>query len=220
MDPYTHRFFSIPAKYAGKLVEDLELTVQKYGNNVVRIQLSNRLHIEQCRAQFKRILLIAGLAVVYFAIILKFDKEGTRITAAHILIPSLLWLAISSYLLRTALNLVQSEKVFYSRDIALQATTVRTFGRESTSICVEHGHIHDMVLNEVIENLDVKYMLILRTKGSVFRRTPIIPLFNRLHPSFECLEQIQQILHTYWLKNIPVSPKDAQSSDSPSLMAL
>lgn len=69
--------------------------------------------------------------------------------------------------------------------------------------------------------LDVKYMLILRTKGGMFQKLPIIPLFNvsshqikwnfllhkwvlnfqSLSPSFECLKYIHQILHGYWLNN-------------------
>ncbi|EDW84567.2 uncharacterized protein Dwil_GK13067 [Drosophila willistoni] len=95
---------------------------------------------------------------------------------------------------------LQSEKLFYSWDLALQTETVHTFGRKTIQ-CVQRGHLYDIVMNEVIENLDVKYMLIMRTKGGMFDRKPIIPLFNALSPSFECLQHIHRILHGHSLQN-------------------
>ncbi|KAM8703036.1 hypothetical protein ACLKA7_005387 [Drosophila subpalustris] len=180
MEPKTHKYFSIPAKYSGSSVEDLELNIQKYGDNVVRMQLLNRVHSKQCGAQLKRFILLAGLAFTYYGLVLTVGEEGSaKIQQAHMLYPGVLWLVLAFKILRTTLDLVHSEKIFYSWDMALQTETVRTFGRKSVC-CVQRGHLHDIVLNEVIENLDVKYMLILRTKGSMFKERPIIPLFNLL----------------------------------------
>ncbi|XP_060646470.1 uncharacterized protein LOC132784700 isoform X2 [Drosophila nasuta] len=200
MEPKTHKYFSIPAKYSGSTVEDLELSIQKYGDNVVRMQLLNRVHKKQCGTQLKRFLLLAGLASLYYGCILAVSEKNAKIHQAHILYPALLWLVLAFKIVRNTLDLVHSEKIFYSWDMALQTETVRTFGRKSV-FCVQRGHLHDIVLNEVIENLDIKYMLILRTKGSMFNQRPIIPLFNSLSPSFECLKQIHRILHGYWLNN-------------------
>jgi len=152
MEPKTHKYFSIPAKYSGSLVEDLELNIQKYGDNVVRMQLLNRVHKKQCGAQLKRFLLLAGLAAVYYGFVLTVGKESFKIQHAHILYPGLLWLILTFNILRSTLDLVHSEKLFYSWDMALQTETIRTFGRKSV-FCVQRGHLHDIVLNEVIENV-------------------------------------------------------------------
>ncbi|XP_030562851.1 uncharacterized protein LOC115764121 isoform X2 [Drosophila novamexicana] len=218
MEPSRHRYFSKTAIYKGSVVEDLELTVQKYGEDVVRIQLLNRLHGEQCRAQLKRFFWLLGLATVYFGFALALSEGPTRMGQAHILYPGLLCFALSASIFRTTLQLVHSEKLFYSWDMALQTETVRTFGRQSV-LCVQRGHLHDMVLNEVIENLDIKYMLILRTKGSMFKERPIIPLFNNLSPPFECLQHIQRILHGYWLNNSRGRSDHACNRDMPSTVA-
>ncbi|XP_017873787.1 PREDICTED: uncharacterized protein LOC108621144 [Drosophila arizonae] len=218
MEPSRHRYFSITAKYKGVDVEDLELTVQKYGNDVVRIQLLNRMHGQQCAVQFKRFCVLLGLGIVYFAFALTVSEGPARLGQAQFLYPTLLWLAMSISIIRTALQLVHSEKLFYSWDMALQTETVRTFGRQSV-LCVQRGHLHDMVLNEVIENLDIKYMLILRTKGSIFKERPIIPLFNSLSPSFECLQHIQHILHGYWLNNNKHKSDQSCKKDLPSSAA-
>ncbi|XP_017968834.1 uncharacterized protein LOC108660082 [Drosophila navojoa] len=218
MEPTRHRYFSIAAKYNGNSVEDLELTIQKYGTDVVRIQLLNRIHGQQCAIQFKRLFVLLGLAIVYFALALTVSQGPARLGQAHILYPTLLWLAMSVLILRSALQLVHSEKLFYSWDMALQTETVRTFGRKSV-LCVQRGHLHDMVLNEVIEDLDIKYVLILRTKGSIFKERPIIPLFNSLSPSFECLQHIQHILHGYWLNNNKNKSDQSCKKDLPSSAA-
>lgn len=152
MEPSRHKYFSIAAKYKGSLVEDLELTVQKYGDDVVRIQLLNRMHGQQCGVQLKRFCVLFGLAITYFAFALMLSEGSVRFSQAHILYPTILWLAMSILIFRNTLQLVHSEKLFYSWDMALQTETVRTFGRQSV-LCVQRGHLHDMVLNEVIENV-------------------------------------------------------------------
>jgi len=158
MEPKTHKYFSIPAKYSGSSVEDLELNIQKYGDNVVRMQLLNRVHKKQCKAQLKQFLLLAGLAFIYYGFVLTVGEGSAKIQQAHILYPGLLWLVLAFKILRTTLDLVHSEKIFYSWDMALQTETVRTFGRKSV-FCVQRGHLHDIVLNEVIENVGLYIFL-------------------------------------------------------------
>jgi len=158
MEPKTHKYFSIPAKYSGSSVEDLELNIQKYGDNVVRMQLLNRVHKKQCKAQLKQFLLLAGLAFIYYGFVLTVGEGTAKIQQSHILYPGLLWLVLAFKILRTTLDLVHSEKIFYSWDMALQTETVRTFGRKSV-FCVQRGHLHDIVLNEVIENVGLYIFL-------------------------------------------------------------
>ncbi|EDV90675.1 uncharacterized protein LOC6569854 [Drosophila grimshawi] len=218
MEPTKHRYFSISAKYKGSQEEDLELTIQKYGDDVVRIQLLNRLHGKQCRAQLKRFLFMISLAIVYFAFAVRWSEGSVTLRQAHILYPALLCLAVVLLIFRNTLRLVHSERLFYSWDMALQTETIRTFGRQ-TVLCVQRGHLHDMVLNEVIENLDIKYMLILRTKGNLFKERPIIPMFHCLSPCFECLQHIQRILHGYWLNNNSNRSQPTHSREEPSTVA-
>lgn len=155
MEPKTHKYFSIPAKYSGCPIEDLELTIQKYGNDVVRMQLTNRIHSKQCRTQLKRFLGLVGLTIVYYCGLARtFGGGSLSILQAHMLYPGLICLALAFYILQTTLGLVHSEKLFYSWDMALQTETIRTFGFKSV-FCVQRGHLHDIVLNEVIENVSL-----------------------------------------------------------------
>lgn len=159
MDPRTRRYFSIPAKYSGYLTEDLELNIQKYGNDVVRMQLTNRMHSKQCQTQLKRLYWLCSIAIIYFFGIARSFTEGPpSIRQAPILYPGLLCLALAVYILRTTFDLVESENLFYSWDMVLQTETIRSFGLKS-AFCVQRGHLHDIVLNEVIENVSHEYEL-------------------------------------------------------------
>ncbi|SPP80318.1 Hypothetical predicted protein [Drosophila guanche] len=171
------RFYSLGAKYAGSTEEDLEVCIKNYGGDVVRIELVNRLHGAQCQRQLRRFLLLLSASTVYFISVWRLGDNFISIWQPRILYPIIIVATLAIVIIRTALALVKTEKLFYSWDMALQTETVRSFGRESV-FCVQRGHIHDIVLNEVIENLDVKYMLILRTRGSMFKKRPIIPLFH------------------------------------------
>lgn len=157
MDPRARRYFSIPAKYSGQPIEDLELNIQKYGNDVVRMQLTNRMHSKQCQTQIKRLYWLCSVAIIYFYGITRSFTEGPlSIRQAPILYPGLLCLALAVYILRTTFDLVQSENLFYSWDMVLQTETIRSFGLKSV-FCVQRGHLQDIVLNEVIENVSSKY---------------------------------------------------------------
>ncbi|XP_068153785.1 uncharacterized protein PIG-H [Drosophila tropicalis] len=202
MEPHikivNHKYYSRHAKYAGLTEADLELCIRSYDNDaVVRIELLNRQFGSQWREQLHRFWVLVGLITVYFACVWTCSSSVWQVPT---LIFAMLMITLGGYILSSALNLVQSEKLFYSWDLALQTETVHTFGRKTIQ-CVQRGHLYDIVLNEVIENLDVKYMLIVRTKGGMFDRKPIIPLFNMHSPSFECLQHIYRIIHGHWLQN-------------------
>ncbi|XP_030371015.1 uncharacterized protein LOC115621488 isoform X2 [Scaptodrosophila lebanonensis] len=213
MQPARRRFFSTGAKYAGNTEEDLELGIKYYGEEVVRMELVNRQHRAQCRSQLNRMLVLFGLAALYLSFAIKFSEHPVTFGQAQILYPVLLFLTIFMIILHSSSRLVQSEKVFYSWDLALQTEIVRTFGRES--YCVQRGNLHDIVINE----LDIKYMLILRTKGNLFRERPIIPLFHSLSPSLECLQHIRSHLHKCWLNGKTDRSERAYSKEKPSMVA-
>ncbi|XP_016959840.1 uncharacterized protein LOC108031136 [Drosophila biarmipes] len=212
-----HRYYSRQAKYAGSVEPDLELCIRHCGGDAVRIELVNRQHGIQLRRKVRRLLLLVFLAIVYFVGVCRFEDRKIHILQPRILYPLVTCVFVAILVLRSALNLVQAERLFYSWDMALQTETVRSFGRESV-FCVQRGHIEDIVLNEVIEDLDVKYMLILRTKGSMFKKRPIVPLFNSQSPSFESLQHIYRVLNGYWLNSTKDRSEQSYSKDKQSLV--
>ncbi|KAI8130797.1 hypothetical protein CVS40_0827 [Lucilia cuprina] len=62
-------------------------------------------------------------------------------------------------------------------------------------------NIHDIVINEVLEDLDFRYLLILRTKGRLFLNKPIIPIFTVFKPSYDCLCLVYKHLNKVMLIN-------------------
>ncbi|EDW96309.1 uncharacterized protein Dyak_GE24958, isoform A [Drosophila yakuba] len=212
-----HRYYSRKAKYEGSVEADLELCIKHCGGDVVRIELVNRLHGMQLQRKLRQILLLGFLAVAYFVGICGFDNRSISFLHPRILYPLALCASVANLLIRSTLNLVQAERLFYSWDMALQMETVRSFGRKSV-LCVQRGHIENIVLNEVIENLDVKYILILRTKGSQFMKRPIIPLFNSQSPPFECMLHACGVLHRYWLNSTKDRSEQSYIKDKQSLV--
>ncbi|XP_017057218.1 uncharacterized protein LOC108098653 [Drosophila ficusphila] len=212
-----HRYYSRQAKYAGSTDADLELCIKHCGGDVVRIELVNRLHGIQLQRKLRRLLLLVFLAVAYFVGVFGFGSRNIGILQPRILYPLVTCVSVAILMIRSTLNLVQAERLFYSWDMALQTETVRSFGRESV-LCVQRGHIQDIVLNEVIEDLDVKYMLILRTKGSEFNKRPIVPLFNSQSPSVECLQHTYRVLRGYWLNSTKDRSEQSYSKDKQSIV--
>lgn len=212
-----HRYYSRQAKYAGSVEADLELCIRHCDGDAVRIELVNRQHGVQLQRMLRRLLLLVFLAIAYFVGVCGFEDRRVHILQPRILYPLVTSVAMAILMLRSTLNLVQAERLFYSWDMALQIETVRSFGRETVS-CVQRGHIQDIVLNEVIEDLDVKYMLILRTKGSLFKKRPVVPLFNSQSPSFECLQHTYRVLHGYWLNSTKDRSEQSYSKDKQSLV--
>jgi len=100
----------------------------------------------------RRLLLLVFLAIAYFVGVCGFEDRRVHILQPRILYPLVTSVAMAILMLRSTLNLVQAERLFYSWDMALQIETVRSFGRETVS-CVQRGHIQDIVLNEVIEDV-------------------------------------------------------------------
>ncbi|XP_017026714.1 phosphatidylinositol N-acetylglucosaminyltransferase subunit H [Drosophila kikkawai] len=213
-----HRYYSRKAKYAGYAEADLELCIRHCGGDVVRIELVNRLHGTELRRQLRRLLLLVFLATAYFVGVCGLWSRNIGLWQPRIIYPLVTWALVAILMLRSTLNLVHIERLFYSWDMALQTETVRSFGRQSV-LCVQRGQIHDIVLNEVIEDLDVKYMLILRTKGSLFKKSPVIPLFNSQSPSFECLQHIHRVLHGYWLNSTKDRSEQSYNQDKLAVVA-
>lgn len=147
-----HRYYSRQAKYEGAVEADLELCIKHCGGDVVRIELVNRLHGIQLQRKLRRLLLLMFLSIAYFVGTCGFDNRTISFLQPRILYPLITCASVAILLIRSTLNLVQAERLFYSWDMALQMETVRSFGRESV-LCVQRGHIEDIVLNEVIEDV-------------------------------------------------------------------
>ncbi|XP_016976262.1 uncharacterized protein LOC108042466 isoform X1 [Drosophila rhopaloa] len=212
-----HRYYSRQAKYSGSADPDLELCIKHCGGDVVRMELVNRLHGIQLQHKLRRLLLLLFLAIAYFVGVCGFGSRSLGILQPRILYPLVTCVSVAILMLRSTLNLVQAERLFYSWDMALQTETVRSFGRESV-LCIQRGHIQDIVLNEVIEDLDVKYMLILRTKGTQFKKRPIVPLLTSQSPSFECLQHSYRVLHGYWLNSAKDRSEQSYNKDKQSIV--
>ncbi|XP_067619505.1 uncharacterized protein PIG-H [Eurosta solidaginis] len=170
--------------YDGNETPDLQLTLSEYGQDAIEIELTNMQYSSQKRQKIKHIILFLFVWIAYT--ISTSSREVWFSKHALCDISFILWIL---YRLINLFSLIQSERVIFCLDLALQCHTVR-FLQRSSNLLIPVNNIYDIVINEVIENLDVHYILIIRTQGELFQKKPIISIFNTLHPSFECLQKI------------------------------
>lgn len=189
-----YTYHSLSRRYNGNKSPDLQLTVYEYGKDSIEIELTNLQYALQRCQNIKHIFMII---VIYSTYIIMASKNVTLLKG-HILydLSCLLWLL---YRIINLLSLIHTEKVIVCLDLALQCHTVR-FLRRTSNLFIPASNIYDIVINEVIENLDVHYILIIRTKGSLFQKKPIITLFNTLQPSFDCLQMTYRCLNRIFRK--------------------
>ncbi|XP_004537849.1 uncharacterized protein LOC101462194 [Ceratitis capitata] len=182
-------YHSLGHQYSGNKSPDLQLTLHEYGKDSIELELTNLRYNTQ---KWQKIKHICILATLYLACITSVPKS-LLLSKGLILcgVSCLLWLL---YRILNLLSLIKSERIIFCLDLALQCHTVRIFSRTS-NIFIPANNIYDIVINEVIEDLDVHYILIIRTQGQLFQKRPIIPLFNKLHPSFECLQMTYKYLN-------------------------
>ncbi|XP_053947210.1 uncharacterized protein LOC128855955 isoform X1 [Anastrepha ludens] len=192
------QYQSLGQRYTGSKRPDLELTLREYGKDSVEIELTNLRYTTQKRKQIKHICMLITMYVVYS--ILK--SKSCLLFKGHILcdFSFLFWLI---YRLFGLFSLIQTEKILFCLDLALQCHTVRFLSR-TLNLFIPANSIYDVVINEVIENMDVHYILIIRTKGDIFQKKPIIALFNSLHPSFECLHMVYKSLNKIRQQSSPI----------------
>lgn len=191
----TYTYHSLSQRYSGNKSPDLQLTVQEYGKDCIELKLTNLQYALQRCQKIKHICLSI---IIYFVYIILISRNVTLLKG-HILcdLSCLLWLL---YRIFNLMSLIETEKVIICLDLALQCHTVR-FLRRTSNLFIPVNNIYDIVINEVIEDLDVHYILIIRTKGSLFQKKPIVTLFNTLQPCFECLQMTYRCLNKIFRKS-------------------
>ncbi|XP_018797268.1 PREDICTED: uncharacterized protein LOC108974091 [Bactrocera latifrons] len=190
---YTYQ--SLCQRYSGNKSPDLQLTVHEYGKDSIELELTN---LQYALQRYQKIKHICINIIIYIVYIIMVSKNVTLLKG-HMLcdLSCLLWLL---YRIFNLMSLIHTEKVIICLDLALQCHTVR-FLRRTSNLFIPASNIYDIVINEVIEDLDVHYILIIRTKGSLFQKKPIITLFNSLQPSFECLQMTYRCLNGIFRKS-------------------
>ncbi|XP_055849934.1 uncharacterized protein LOC129914624 [Episyrphus balteatus] len=163
---------------------ELQLNIIDYNRDSFEIQIINKNYSYERSFRFKA---IVTLALTYLAYIVS--------SSSRLLIVDVASLLTLAYLIYTTIELVKSEKILFVAEFALQITTEKS---RRSSIFIPATNIKDVVINEVIDDLAIKYVLITRTKGSLSHSKPIIAMFKSLQPRIECLE----IVYTHFLKKL------------------
>lgn len=171
------------SSFGGK---DLQLKIIDYNPDSFEVQLFNQNYSNERSFRFKAIL---TLALTYLAYIVSTTNRLLLVDVASIL--------TLVYLIYTTIELVKSEKILFISEFALQITTEKFLSRKS-SIFIPMANVKDVVINEVIDDLAIKYVLITRTKGSLSHSKPIIAMFKSLQPRIECLE----VVYSHFLKKL------------------
>ncbi|XP_037952235.1 uncharacterized protein LOC119682796 isoform X1 [Teleopsis dalmanni] len=195
-----YKYQSIKQKYTGSKEADLELNIECYSRDSIQVQLTNLNYNKQKQNKICNILLTlcflstyTTFRFIYFTKNLQLfcDREWLAFTAI---------LTYLMYVAKSMSDIIKKEKLLICNNFALQLETERCFSRKSNRF-ISASDIHDVVINEVIQDLDVHYILMLRTKKRLFNKTPIIVIFNNLRPSVECLEMIYNNLKKIFINS-------------------
>ncbi|XP_037025979.1 uncharacterized protein LOC119067230 [Bradysia coprophila] len=162
--------------------DDIQLDITELDLNTTEIVISN-LNFKTNRSTGIKLLSLSALLL-----------GGSLIFQSIILYAALIvFLSIRFYCFTC---LVQSEKLTVTKDFGVQLLTTYTLGR-TRSLFIQFAHIHDVVIQEVIQNLKVTFMLAFLTKGSWFEKRPIIPIVNTINPRLDVLKIVYNILRKY-----------------------
>ncbi|XP_017472058.1 PREDICTED: uncharacterized protein LOC108363269 isoform X1 [Rhagoletis zephyria] len=183
-----YKYHSIRQMYAGDKLPDLQLTLREYSKDSVEIEVTNLRYGIQRWQKMKHICTIITIYIMYSILTSK-----SWLFKGHILCDLSLFFWFL-YRIVKLFSLIQSEKVLFCSDLALQCHTVRFLSRTS-NLFIPANNVYDVVINEAIEDLDVHYVLIIRTKGDLYQKRPIIAIFNTLRPTFDCLHMVNKCLN-------------------------
>ncbi|XP_050079322.1 LOW QUALITY PROTEIN: phosphatidylinositol N-acetylglucosaminyltransferase subunit H [Anopheles maculipalpis] len=115
-------------------------------------------------------------------------------------------------------NVIKSESLVLVKDFAMQCSTTFASGTVRNAL-IPIEYVQDIVINEVLFNLKVIFVLQVLTKGHLFRKKPVItllqasidtllidfhyimynyilPMIQQLKPGLPCLKIIYQELHS------------------------
>ncbi|XP_075148242.1 phosphatidylinositol glycan anchor biosynthesis class H [Haematobia irritans] len=185
-----YEFHSVTHLYAGIEEPDLHLEIQSYGSDALQIKLVNKAYSKQKNKLLQKCVFFLSTSLCYLWIVW---SHSFRLLYMEAIL--LLWLLP---LLWRLFSIVESEKFLFCFDFGIHLQIKKLLGMSNTFIA--SSNIHDICINEVIENLDFRYLLIIRTKGKLFHKIPIIPVFKILKPTCDCLNVIYKCLNQIMLK--------------------
>lgn len=166
----------------------MKLNIIDYNRDSFEVQIKNENYPNERNFRFKA---IVTLGLTYLAY--------TVAASNRLLLVDIVSLVTLAYLIYTTIELVKSEKILFVAEFALQITTEKFLSRKS-SIFIPTANIKDVVINEVIDDLAIKYVLITRTKGNLCHTKPIIAMFKSLQPRIECLE----VIYSHFLNKLEI----------------
>ncbi|XP_037814703.1 uncharacterized protein LOC119605575 [Lucilia sericata] len=175
--PLSYKFHSLTNLYKGSTETNIKLEIYEYGPDALEVKLINTNYQMQWTALKKQFLYFI---LSFSAYVANFVLKSYHL--AYIDTIFIIWLVP---LLWRLSRLVEYEKFIFCYDFGLHLQIQKCMGQKNRFVAA--CNIHDIVINEVLEDLDFRYLLILRTKGKVFVNKPIIPIFTVFKPSYDCL---------------------------------
>ncbi|KNC21416.1 hypothetical protein FF38_12560, partial [Lucilia cuprina] len=166
--PLSYKFHSLPNLYKGSTETNINLEIYEYGPDALEVKLINTNYKMQWKALKKQFLYLILCFSAYLTNFLLKPNQLTYIDAIFII-----WLVPLLWRLN---RLVEYEKFIFCYDFGLHLQIQKCMGQKNRFVAA--CNIHDIVINEVLEDLDFRYLLILRTKGRLFLNKPIIPIFT------------------------------------------
>lgn len=97
---------------------------------------------------------------------------------------------LESFLAYKSFMLFKEQQIIFISCIGFQISSTKAIG--TTTKYIPLKEFHDIVINEVIHNFNIKYILLLRTKS---KQKPIFPLLEPLNPPLDCLEEVYQVIN-------------------------
>ncbi|KAM7362496.1 phosphatidylinositol glycan anchor biosynthesis class H [Cochliomyia hominivorax] len=189
--PLKYNIHSISNLYQGSTETDLNIEIREYGSDALEVTLINKNYSKQCSTlRNKFILLIFCIYAYCMSYLLK---------SYHLILIDFAIILCLLLLLWHLNRLTKTEKFLFCYDFGIHFQVEKCLGKRNRFVAA--SNIHDIVINEVIENLDFRYLLILRTKGALFQKTPIIPIFKIFKPSYECLSLVYKHLNKVMIKS-------------------
>ncbi|XP_065371620.1 uncharacterized protein PIG-H [Calliphora vicina] len=189
--PLNYKFHSITNLYNGLPQTNLNLEIYQYGSDSVEVKLINTDYPKQRNALKKQFIY---LILCFYAYAMLFLLKSYHLA----FIDTILIISLIPLLWRLS-SLVEYEKLIFCYDFGIHLQIQKFSGKQNKFVAA--SHIHDIVINEVLENLDFRYLLILRTKGNLFHKKQIIPIFMIFKPTYECLSLVYKHLNKVMVKN-------------------
>ncbi|XP_055385046.1 uncharacterized protein LOC129614470 [Condylostylus longicornis] len=159
----------------------IRVEILEQSRDTIEVNLINLSYNEERLQNFKNI----AINLLCFLIYMNFFSRLPFI--------DLCLLCILLFLICRMLKIIKKDSICFYGGLALRTETTY-FLNQKSSFFLPTEYIFDTVINEVIENLCVKYILIIRTKKEVYHQKPIIPVITALEPSIQCLKFIYERL--------------------------